>query len=192
MNFPEITGRRHPVQIVEVGVPAADLEADPGLADARVGFGLSSILVEALADSGHFDLVESEEAILERHRTLWQRTEDGFYAEDRRPAAPATYEYGVRARISYARSSGRTFSVGPFTTRKDTLRVAVTVCLQPATGGGEICREAEGEAEQKAGGAIYEYRGDRLEFAKTAAGLATRRAARQAVSELVRSIPPST
>jgi len=189
LSFPPAAGRRHTVQVVEIGIPAEDLQGSPGLDDARVGFGLSTILVETLADSGHFDLLEAQEEILERHRSLWQRTQDGFYAEDPPSEGLQRSEYRVQARVSYARSTRRGISVGPFTSQKETLRVSVRVCLQTVATGQELCREGQGEAEQQAGGAFYEYRGDRVEFEKTAAGLATRRAARQAVYELIESMP---
>lgn len=189
VEFPPAVGPRHSVQVVEIGIPAKDLRDNPGLADARVGFGLSSMLVEALADSGRFDLVESEKAILKRHRALWQRTEEGFYAEDRPPVGLKPSEYQVRAQVSYSRFSRRGIAIGPFTSQKETLRVSVRVCLRAAATGEELCREGQGEAEQQAGGAIYEYRGDRQEFEKTAAGLATRRAVRQAVVHLVEALP---
>jgi hypothetical protein len=99
VEFPPYNGPKRKAQVVEIGIPAKDLERYPELAEKRVGFGLSSILVETLFDTGRFDLLEGEEEILKRHLRLWQRTEDGFYLKDERPAGLAAPEFLVYAKV---------------------------------------------------------------------------------------------
>ncbi len=99
VQFPPYDGPKRRVQVVEIQIPEKDLEHYPELAEKRVGFGLSSILVEALFDSGRFDLLEGQDEILKRHLNLWQRTADGFYLRDQPPAGLAAPEFLVYAKV---------------------------------------------------------------------------------------------
>jgi len=99
VQFPPYDGPKRRVQVVEIEIPEKDLEHYPELAEKRVGFGLSSILVEALFDSGRFDLLEGQDEILKRHLNLWQRTADGFYLKDQPPAGLAAPEFLVYAKV---------------------------------------------------------------------------------------------
>jgi curli biogenesis system outer membrane secretion channel CsgG len=188
---PQPGEHRRKVQVVEIGIPDESLAESPELAETRTGLGLSSLVVESLFDTGQFDLLEGEEQILERHQRLWQRTADGFYMQDKSPVELSRPEFWAYAKISYATFSSQGISLGIFSRRKQILRVSVDICLKAVSSGEQLCREGKGEAEQRAGGVIFEYQGDRLEFEKTAAGVATKTAVEEAVREIAKSLPPS-
>src|SRR4030095_14221015 len=69
-------------------IPAEDVKRYPELAEKRVGFGLSSILVETLFDSGRFAFLEEKEQLLKRLVELWELTEDGILVKN--PTAKET------------------------------------------------------------------------------------------------------
>ena len=99
VRFRPHEGPRRRVQVVEIGIPAKELDRYPELREKRVGLGLSSILVETLFDTGRFDLIEGQEKIIERHAKLWQLREDGFYLKDHPFEGLIAPEFLVYAKI---------------------------------------------------------------------------------------------
>ena len=159
--------------------------------DESIGLGVSSLLIEALFETGCFDLIDGEDEIRERHGRLLQRTEDGFYVKDEPFNGMKEPEYRMDAEVSYATSSGSSISVGPIGWHKQKFRVSLNACLQSVSSAECTCHGGQGETEQTAWAAIFEFQGDPDEFKKTAAGLATQRAIQQAVDRLVQSIQPA-
>ena len=88
VSFPPYRGPKHKIQVVQINIPADDLKHYPELAEKRVGFGLSNILVESLFDTGRFTFLEDKEQILRRLVELWELTEDGILVKN--PVAPNT------------------------------------------------------------------------------------------------------
>lgn len=135
VRFPEYDGPKRRVQVVEIGIPPRDLDRYPELAEKRVGFGLSSILVETLFDTERFDLLEGQDEILRRHFTLWQRTEDGFYLKDEPLAGLAPPEFLVYAKVFDFVACSPEEEIGP--TRKQltcVTSVAVQVRIENRSG----------------------------------------------------------
>jgi hypothetical protein len=90
--------------------------------------------------------------------------------------------------IGYSRSSGRRIELGPVGSYQQRLRVSVEVCLYEASTRKTLCRAAEGTAQQEGVAVIYEFRNDRLEFEKSAAGRATKQAVTSAVQAIMASL----
>jgi curli biogenesis system outer membrane secretion channel CsgG len=88
VRFPPYEGRKRKVQVVQIRIPLEDAKRYPELAEKRVGFGLSNILVDTLFDTGRFVLLEEKGEILKRLVEQWELTEDGILARD--PAAQKT------------------------------------------------------------------------------------------------------
>jgi curli biogenesis system outer membrane secretion channel CsgG len=88
VRFPPYRGPKRKIQVVQINIPAEDLKRYPELAEKRVGFGLSNILVETLFDTGRFTFLEDKEQILRRLVELWELTEDGILVKT--PVAPDT------------------------------------------------------------------------------------------------------
>ena len=68
------------------------------------------------------------------------------------------------------------------------LRVSVEACLYEVSTHKALCRAAEGTAQQEGVGVVYEFRNDRLEFEKSAAGRATKQAVTSAVQAIMASL----
>lgn len=88
LSFPAYHGPRRDIQVVQINIPLDDIKRYPELAEKRVGFGLSNILVETLFDTGRFTFLEEKEQILRRLVELWELSEDGILVKN--PAAPET------------------------------------------------------------------------------------------------------
>jgi hypothetical protein len=78
IRFPPYRGPKRAIQVVQINIPADDIKRYPELAEKRVGFGLSNILVETLFDTGRFSFLEEKEQLLRRLVELWELTEDGI------------------------------------------------------------------------------------------------------------------
>jgi curli biogenesis system outer membrane secretion channel CsgG len=74
--------------VVQINIPLDDIKRYPELAQKRVGFGLSNILVETLFDTGRFTFLEEKEQILRSLVELWELTEDGILVKNQ--LAPET------------------------------------------------------------------------------------------------------
>ncbi len=81
-SFAPYEGPQRRVQVVEISVRKSDLEHYPELADKRVGFGMSKLLVESLFDSGRFKLLEEKAEILRRLVEQWELKEGGILVGD--------------------------------------------------------------------------------------------------------------
>jgi hypothetical protein len=88
ISFPPYQGPKHRVQVVQIHIPADDLKNYPELAEKRVGFGLSNILVETLYETHRFTFLEEKEQVLKRLVELWELSQDGILVKN--PTAPET------------------------------------------------------------------------------------------------------
>lgn len=88
LSFPVYTGPKRKIQVVQISVPVEEIKRYPDLADKRVGFGLSNLLVETLFDTGRFEFLEEKGELLKRLVELWELTGDGILVKD--PATART------------------------------------------------------------------------------------------------------
>ncbi len=75
---PDQPGKIRPLRIQELVVPQADLNQYPTLADARVGAGLSQLLVDALTATGRFDLMAPPGELALHLSQTWGPTPEGL------------------------------------------------------------------------------------------------------------------
>jgi hypothetical protein len=167
--------------------PKDSSREDAAWRERRVAFGLNNLLAEAFHDTGKFRLVEEKHL---RQRQVIEESVELSWSGSRPELSDADLEgiatqleanllaYGT---IGYSRSSGRRIQVGPMGSYQQRLRVSVEVCLYEVSTRKTLCQEAEGTAQQEGVGVIYEFRNDRLEFEKSAAGRATKQAVTSAV-----------
>lgn len=88
VTFPPYSGLKRKIQVVQINIPLADIERYPDLAEKRIGFGLSSILVETLFATGRFAFLEEQGEMLKRLVEQWELTADGILVKD--PTAQET------------------------------------------------------------------------------------------------------
>jgi hypothetical protein len=162
--------------------------------DRRVAFGLNNLLAESLYDTGKFRLVEEKD--LHQRQLIEELVDLFWYASRPGPSDPELASIGARLEaellaygtIGYTRSSAQRIQIGPLGKYQQKLRVTAEVCLFDVSTQATRCHEGEGTAQQEGMGVLYEFRNDRPEFEKTAAGRATKEAVAAAVQALVASI----
>jgi hypothetical protein len=188
------TGGRLAVIGVKQGEGRVNDANGGGAQSRRIGFGLNSLMAESLFDSGKFQLVEEKdvrkrELIEDLVYTYWVERRDHYAEEElHRVAIDLGVELLAYGTISYTGSTGQKIMIGPFGSYQQELRVGVSVCLYEASTRAIRCREGQGKAHQEGVGVIYEFRQDRLDLEKSAAGRATKQAVTSAVQALVASI----
>jgi hypothetical protein len=77
VRFPPWAGPKRKLQIQEITIPAVELERYPALTSAQVGKGLSRLLVDTLAATGRFDLLEQRAPLIQRLSNRLQRSANG-------------------------------------------------------------------------------------------------------------------
>jgi hypothetical protein len=167
---------------------------DTTLRDRRLAYGLTNLLAESFYETGKFRLLEGKN--LNQHQLLEELVD--LFSQTSRPSPSNRDLSGIGERleadllaygkIGYTKSSGQRIQVGPVGRYQQKLRVNVEVCLFEVSSQMTLCRAGEGSAQQEGVGAVYEFRHDRPEFEKNAAGLATKLAVTSAVHALMASI----
>jgi hypothetical protein len=162
--------------------------------DRRIAFGLTNLLAESFYDTGKFRLVEEKDL---PQRQLIDELVDLFASASRRePSEPELASIGRRleadllayGRVGSTRISGQRTVFGPLGTYQQRLHITIEACLYEVARQKALCQEGEGIAQQEGVGVIYEFRDNRPDFEKTAAGLATKQAVTSAVQALMASI----
>jgi hypothetical protein len=162
--------------------------------DRRLAFGLTSLLADSFYDSGKFRLVEEKD--LHRHQMIEEMVDLFWSTSDPAVLQPELAGVGRRleadllayGRLGYSRSSGQRIQVGPVGRYQQRLRINLEVCLYEVSTQQTLCRQGEGMAQQEGVGVVYEFRNNRPDFEKTAAGLATKQAVTAAVQALMARI----
>ena len=181
-----------------IGVQRGDTPPRSGEADSmqdrRVGFGLNSLLAASLFDTGRFRLVEEKDVhqralLADLVKTYWIEVRAPYTEQELQRVAQqldvALLAYG---RVAYSGFSGQRWMLGPLSRAEQKMRLQVTACLYNAATRATLCRQGQGEARQEGVGVVYEFSGDRLDFAQNAVGRATQQAVALAVGELVTSL----
>jgi hypothetical protein len=162
--------------------------------DRRVAFGLTNLLAESFYETGKFRLVEEKE--LPQRQLIEELVELFSSASRPEPSELELASIGRRleadllayGRVGSTRLSGQRTVFGPLGRYQQTLRINIDVCLYEISTQQSLCREGEGMAQQEGMGVVYEFRNNRPDFEKTAAGLATKQAVTSAVEALMASI----
>jgi hypothetical protein len=162
--------------------------------DRRIAFGLTNLLAESFYDTGKFRLVE------EKNLSQWQLIEE-LVDLSSSPSRPELSDLELASigrrlaidllaygRVGSTRLSGQRTVFGPLGRYQQRLRITIEACLHEVSSQKTLCREGEGMAQQEGVGVVYEFRNDRPDFEKTAAGLATKQAVTSAVQALMASI----
>jgi curli biogenesis system outer membrane secretion channel CsgG len=182
VRFPPYGGPKYKVWGFQIKIPADDIQRYPELAEKRVGFGLSSILVETLFDAGRFTFLEDKEQILRRLVELWEMTEDGLLVKNR--VAPDTAlqapDFLVYAEIFDFVACSPVERIGPVNKQLSCVTsVGVQVRIANTATGEYIPGSAEGKYVHTMNLSLF---GDtHLAFDQSAVGKATLKATQYAV-----------
>jgi hypothetical protein len=161
--------------------------------DRRVALGLTNLLAESFYQTGKFRLVEEknlhQQQLIEELVDLFSSASRPDVSEPElasigRQLAADLLAYG---RVGSTRLSGQRTVFGPLGRYQQRLRINIEACVYEVSSQKALCREGEGMAQEGGVGVVYEFRNNRPDFEKTAAGLATKQAVTAAVQALMES-----
>ena len=75
------TGERTPIQLANISITKEILNDYPGLADKRVGLGLTNRILENFEETGYFNYTEEKEDILNQMIDKWELSDAGLAAD---------------------------------------------------------------------------------------------------------------
>lgn len=180
---PPYDGPKSRIQIIELGIPEDLTTKYPELVEKRVGWGMYEMIIDTLFESGRFVFLEEKTAIQERILHQWELSLSGLAAVDQVIDYPG---FGIPEYLVYAQvfefSTSDAETVLTVAAKRDRatiigiqlrlVRVADGVFI-PASGIGEAVTSSEGVWAPE------------LDFNQSTVGLATKRAIRIAVSNLL-------
>jgi len=76
-NFSAYTGQKKRLQVLPFGISAQTLKKYPALADKKIGFGLSSRVLDILYDSKRFEFIDNKQDILKTIIENWGLAQGG-------------------------------------------------------------------------------------------------------------------
>jgi len=179
------TGERTAIQLANLSVTKEVLDQYPGLADKRVGLGLTNRILENFEETGFFRYTEEKEEILNQMIDKWELSDAGLSTEDTeiKTGTLVLPKYFVYAEL-YEFSVEREEAVDKLSTSiQNTTRVGFQIRLVSVENGEFIVASGLGEATQKGEGFLAN---PTMEFAESTVGIATQKSLETATVNLIR------
>lgn len=165
---------------------------DANWRDARVGFGVRSLLAQALFDTGRFANLEEKAEIRDeiRHRaeTMWLHAEDKVdFVQASEDLGTWGADFAAYGRVTYFGRPQTRVSMGPLHSRTRTTIIKLEVTLIDVGSKKSIEETGVGRAKTRAKSALFTFRRDQVLWDETTVGIATGEAIRDAVAELMKT-----
>lgn len=179
------TGERTPIQLANLSVTKEVLDTYPGLADKRVGLGLTNRILENFEETGFFRYTEEKEEILNSMIDKWELSDAGLAAggTEIKTGTLVLPKYFVYAEL-YEFSVEREEAVDKLSTFiQNTTRVGFQIRLVSVENGEYIVASGLGEATQKGEGFLAN---PEMEFAESTVGIATQKSLETATVNLIK------
>jgi len=155
--------------------------------DARIGFGLKTMLSQYLMDTDKFNLLEEKSEIRDRLEStteyLWQTGTKDSVAKPSTMAIDLGADVVAYARVIHFGVPETKISIGPVHRRRQTTEIKIAVTLADYARGKTFVGIGKGQSRRKAKSAIFEFRNNVVFFDETSVGKATRKAMEKAVDE---------
>lgn len=181
-------GEMLPVALLNVGVSDELYEMYPELRDARVGLGLTNIVIEYLDWTNRFEFVEEKSEIKNRMKDQWVASRKGVsenqvYGMGKIKLA----EYFVTIEIyDYSVSEDETLSFKDGSKQTQTTRLGLQVRFTNATNGTYFVGSGLGDATTvKVQEGVMGLDLDEIKFRQSAIGVSTRKALETASARIV-------
>ena len=183
--FPDYEGEPARIQVIRFGIPREIAEQYPELARRQVGFGLHNRIIEGFFDTGRFEFIEEKQSMLDRMANQWKMSMAGLVSEDTAVDAGELRapEYLVYAEVYDFATTTSEEVRGIRSEVETTTVIGLQVRLVDVETGEFIVGSGEGRAASTAVGA---WASPELEFDQSTVGIATERAMRVALLNIVR------
>ena len=158
--------------------------------DARIGFGLKSLIIQSFFDTGAFTIIEEKPEIQEKlsaiSQGMWnsdsKKYDIGKEAEEAKIMGAKYIAYG---RVYYFGRPQTKLTVGLLQARVSETIIRIEIVLQNVENGKKIKKSGSGKTETTANSILFEVRDDSVLFDETAVGIATRKAISEAVADII-------
>ncbi len=171
--------------VIGVGNRVEDRE----FSDLRVGFGIRSMLSEALYDTGKFQMLEEKRAIRDRldlsQETIWKEGVRTTPEDLQRFAEALDADAVACATVTSYRVPTSGVSAGFFSRSKAMARLEIQVCIYQRATGHLFCRTGKGSADFVVDGLFVSYRDDGRLSTKSLIGKASKEAIENAIGNLM-------
>lgn len=178
------TGERTPIQLANLSVTKEVLDTYPGLADKRVGLGLTNRILENFEETGFFKYTEEKDDILNQMIDKWELSDAGLAAGGTEIKTGTLvlpkffvyaelYEFSVETEEVVERLN---------TSISNTTRVGFQIRLVSVENGEYIVASGLGQATQKGAGFLAN---PEMEFAESTVGIATQKSLETATVNLI-------
>lgn len=182
--FPPYDGEKARIQVIRFEIPRDVVEKYPELADKQVGFGLTNRLIDTFYESRRFTFVEEKEEILQRILDQWKLSLSGIVVEEQQITGEglSVPQYLVYAEIyEFSVRYGEKI-VGLAQEKTGTTLIGVQLRVVDVASGEYIPASGLGEASSIAESVWVS---PSLPFDQSTVGLATEKAVRKAVRNLM-------
>jgi len=182
--FPPYEGEKARIQVIRFEIPRDVVEKYPELADKQVGFGLTNRLIDTFYESRRFTFVEEKEEVLQKILDQWKLSLSGIVVEDQQITGEglSVPQYLVYAEIYEFTVRYGEKIVGLAQEKTGTTLIGVQLRVVEVASGEYTPASGLGEASSSAESVWVS---PSLPFDRSTVGLATEKAVRKAVRNLV-------
>lgn len=178
------TGEKTPIMVMNISVTGDIVKQYPGLADKRVGLGLTNRILENFEETGYFRYTEEKDEILNKMLDQWDFSDAGIGAEGTGVETGQLIlpEYFVYAELyEFSTSTEETIVRGRSEIENTTI-VGFQIRLVSVSTGEFIIASGQGRATQRGEGF---FANPNMQFDQSTVGISTQRALETATVNLI-------
>lgn len=178
------TGDKTPVMVMNISVTGDIIKQYPGLADKRVGLGLTNRILENFEETGYFRYTEEKEEILNKMLDQWDFSDAGIGAEGTgvQTGQLILPKYFVYAELYEFSTSTEESVSGVRSEIQNTTIVGFQIRLVSVENGEFIIASGQGRATQRGEGFLSN---PNMNFDQSTVGIATQKALETATVNLI-------
>jgi hypothetical protein len=178
------TGEKTPIMVMNISVTGDIIKQYPGLADKRVGLGLTNRILENFEETGYFRYTEEKEEILNKMLDQWDYSDAGIGAEGTgvQTGSLILPKYFVYAELYEFSTSTEESVSGVRSETQNTTIVGFQIRLVSVENGEFIIASGQGRATQRGEGFLTN---PNMQFDQSTVGIATQKALETATVNLI-------
>lgn len=178
------TGERTPIQVMNISVTKEIVNQYPGLADKRVGLGLTNRILENFEETGYFRYTEEKEEILNKMLDQWDLSDAGIASKgtELNTGTLVLPKYFVYAELYEFSTSTEEAVSGAKSDISNTTIVGFQIRLVSVENGEYIIASGLGRATQRGQGL---FANPNMKFDESTVGIATQKALETATVNII-------
>ena len=162
--------------------------------DYRIGFGVRTLITQALFNTGQFNILEEKQEIKEKikelSRGIWESSKKKYkLSRDIETVKSMGVDFVAFGRIFYFGKPQTDISVGIMHRRVIETVIKIEITIENIRSGKKISSKGMGKAKTEASSILFSIREDNVIFDETSIGIATRNAVEDAIEKLMKKLP---